>query len=310
MTVLVYTLVLDGTQRQKTNFIFNQNRAVVMGFKYFIVLLFLLNSCLAYSGCFLNDENKELSKKKVDLSGKDLLNEDFSLFDSEILEILILDSCNLNELPSVLQSFSNLRHLSLRYNENLDLLQAVSILEKLEKLTFLNLSNNDIINIPQSFSKLKNLTGLRLSFNNIEIENTAAILSKMPKLRRLWIDNNQIKTFSPLLLTFPKLRFLYAFDNDIKQLSLPEKQSGKLCVLHLGSNQFHELPIELIDMKNLRMAMFNKNRIESISNNFNEKKYSMAALILDANPLGKKEKEKADKMFRKFMMYSSNPIVQ
>ena len=278
-----------------------------MFFRRLIWFLLWLLTCSVVLNAMANAGVKIANEKgRVDLSGATtneirgvILNDPLSI------KILILDSCRLTTLPNELEGLLNLKHISLNANPNLDLRSAIDILQQLPNLEFLNLSHNKLTILPEGLARLSELTGLRLSYNKLEPNQAATLLMQLPKLRWLWIDNNNMEEFSPFFFSFPKLRFLYAYDNQISRLSVPLNPTNKLWVLHLGSNLFEELPITLIKIKNLRMTMFNKNKITRIPNEFMTERYSISALILDDNPLIEKERKKANSCFKKMMMYSN-----
>lgn len=220
------------------------------------------------------------------------------------IRILILDSCFMTELPIAIASLSNLEHLSLKNNPGLDLNQMMEVIKDLPELTFLNLSNNQIRVLPQSMNRLE-ITDLRLSHNAIDLNQSISILRVLPHLKRLWIDNNQLQIFPNSLLNFQHLQVLYAYSNDLSSIDLTDRVNTSLWVLHLGNNEFRELPQALTLMKGLRMALFNQNKIISIPTAFGQSKYSMNALILDSNPLDKESRNRGTRYFKKMMMYSA-----
>ena len=265
----------------------------------FITLLFGLTVLSGFG------QNKnDIKTGRIDLTGQNL---DRKLVTLDVLKVkvLILDSCDLLTLPLEMANLKNLEHLSLRYNPKMDWEQAFNQLQKLPKLKFLNLSHNELVHLPKNVVKLIHLTNIRLSHNRIEANETVGFLYQLPRLKWLWLDNNELTQLPPKLFTFSKLRFLYAFDNRIRELILPENSSKMLWVLHLGTNLFETLPLELIQIDNLRMVMFNGNRIIHIPDAFQKAKYSMSALVLDDNPMSLEESKKAKLFFKGFMMYSN-----
>lgn len=273
--------------------------------KRLLLFVFLIAQTLVYgvSSASLIIENDDLTR--LDLSGKTVTSKELTIDKPALIKVLILDSCNLLSLPSEIKLFSNLEHISIRYNPNLDWQLTIGSLKCFKKLKFLDLSSNILEEVPSNVAELSHLTGLKLSHNKLGIKKACITLKKIPKLRWLWIDNNELKVFPSSLYCFPKLRFLYGYDNEIKKLPAPEVQTGKLWVLHLGNNKFTQLPKELILVKKLRMVMLNKNPLIFIPEAFREKKYSFKVLMICENRLSPAEKKKADKIF-KHCNYSSD----
>ena len=260
-----------------------------------IIIVFLLINVSLFGLGFEKNEVLDLSGKKVDYT--------LEVDHPKEIKILIMDSCSLTELPHVISALTHLEHLSLQYNPNLNLEQLSEVIKSLPKLRFLNLSHNEIIALPMGFGDLK-ISELKLSGNKLSSIDFISIVQAMPALQRLWIDGNQWRELPISLFALPKLRVLYAYNNQISTIELKGSLKTSLRVLHLGSNAFEELPVALTLLKGLRMALFNQNQISSIPQVFGTNRYSMNALILDANPLGIESRTRGAKCFKKMMMYS------
>ncbi len=281
--------------------------------KYFVCILITCLLCGIDTSILAKPQQEQ--DTRLDFSGI----KDASLISDSIIRlnkkyqlqirILILDSCDLHKLPKEVDLLSGLRHVSLKGNPNLHWVGAMESLSRFQKLKFLNLSNNNLTHLPSGLKSLKRLSGLKLSFNELKISELDVPLNQLNSLLRLWIDHNALETFPSKLLEHPKLRYLYAFDNRISKIQLlddPEhKRTNKLWVLHLGSNEFNILPVELTKIKGLRMAIFNQNQIFLIPTDFSFKNYSLSALILDGNELNQIQIERGNMFFKRFMMYSA-----
>jgi Leucine-rich repeat (LRR) protein len=84
------------------------------------------------------------------------------------LKVLDLSGNDINELPSFMKRLRNLREVYLNNETNLDLNQAISVLDRLPKLTSLHLENDGLETIPTNVFKLRNLEKLYLNNNSIK----------------------------------------------------------------------------------------------------------------------------------------------
>ena len=134
-----------------------------------------------------------------------------SVFEHRQLQILLLNSNQLDSLPAEIGQLDKLTELNLSTNQ-LTTLPAEIV--QLDKLTELNLRSNQLDSLPAEIEKLDKLTELGLSFNkltklhreigqlnnltfldlrNNKLTNLPVEIEKLGKLKRLYLSNNRIR---------------------------------------------------------------------------------------------------------------------
>lgn len=220
----------------------------------------------------------------------------------ETLEVLVLDSLDLDQIPEELNAFTNLKQISLGYNPSLSLVKIIPTLEKMP-LEFLNLKGNQLTRLPEAITRLKTLKDLNLSYNELRDEQSYTYLGAIPNLYSLWLDHNNLKVLPENIGKLSQIRYLYIDHNELT--TLPNLSGLKnTWVLHAGHNRFTSLPEQLMEMPGLFLVHMNNNKITEISRAYGEKEYSMMALILDHNSLSEEERLWAEKTFKKFFLLS------
>ncbi len=220
----------------------------------------------------------------------------------ETLEVLVLDSLDLHKIPKELNAFRNLKQISLGYNPSLSLEEIIPTLEKMP-LEFLNLKGNQLTRLPEAITRLERLKDLNLSYNELRDTQSYTYLGTMPTLYSLWLDHNNLKTLPETIGELSQIRYLYIDHNELT--TLPDLSGLKnTWVLHAGHNRFTSLPEQLMEMPGLFLVHMNNNEITEISRAYEEKEYSMMALILDHNFLSEEERMWAEKTFKKFFLLS------
>jgi len=244
--------------------------------------------------------------KMLDISGNTDLDLNIvlqSLPHPEKLEVLILDSLDLNSLPTNISSFKKLKQLSLAYNPNLNLKNTFAQLDN-TPLEFLNLKGNEIRQLPSNIIQLETLKDLNLSDNYLHDEESYNYLGKLPLLYSLWLDDNTLSQLPKTVGALKQITFFYVDNNQLT--GLPEEISGmkNLNVIHLGFNKFTELPEQLIKVPNLFKVHINNNQVTTIPRSFRTEKHSIFALLFDNNPIPEKEQKWAEKAFRNYRLLS------
>lgn len=219
------------------------------------------------------------------------------------LTVLILDSLQLQELPSSMSRFTNLKQLSLVYNPDIEWSTAFDQLESLP-LIFLNLQRNNVEALPRNITKLTKLKDLKLSYNRLNDETSYRYLSQLPDLYALWIDFNDLKTVPENLGLLSQIKYLYMDANGISDLPESMRDMTSLSVVHVGYNNFTKLPERFIEIPNLLMVHINNNKITSIPRSYGSEKYSLLALLLDGNPIPPEEVLWAQRALNRYFLLS------
>jgi leucine-rich repeat protein SHOC2 len=171
------------------------------------------------------------------------------------LEVLVLDSLNIETIPSEVWMMTKLRHLSLR-DDKLSFIP--SELYCLSNLTHLNLSYNQITHISNQINKLTQLQCLDLSTN--QLTEFRDDISSLLHLSELWIHNNKLNQFPSQLP--PNLVHLDLERNSITSISSTTLSSlTRLEILGLSENQITILPTQIGLLTSLRYLNLSKNQI-------------------------------------------------
>lgn len=225
---------------------------------------------------------RALSPEKVD----DLLSQ---LPYPEKLKVLILDSLNLTTLPKNILLFTNLNHISLNHNPNLNLDSAFKYLEELP-IEFLNLQHNQLTELPESIVLLQRLKDLNLSYNSVTSPETYERLAQLPRLNSLWLTHNQLAVLPKTIGELSQLRNLYIEHNQLTEIPSEISEMKRVWVVHTGHNLFTELPASFATMPSLFLLHSNNCAIAAIPEIYNTKESGVLGLILDNNKLSDTDK--------------------
>tara|TARA_R110001632_G_scaffold137169_8_gene252844 strand:+ start:6391 stop:7341 length:951 start_codon:yes stop_codon:yes gene_type:complete len=221
----------------------------------------------------------------------------------EKLEVLILDSLQLEQLPNNMSRFKNLTQLSLIHNPDLDWEVVFQKLEDLP-LVFLNLQGNTIKSLPPTITKLSKLKDLKLSYNELKDEQSYIYLSQLPNLYAVWLDFNELSVVPDNMGLLSQIKYLYLDGNRLTDLPSSMRSMRSLSVIHLGYNKFSQLPERFMEMPELLMVHINNNQIATIPRNYGIKKYTLLALLLDGNPIPPEEVKWAKKALNRYFLLS------
>ncbi|NME72262.1 leucine-rich repeat domain-containing protein, partial [Flammeovirga aprica] len=131
-------------------------------------------------------EDKEDSINKISFRYYDKISTEIShLKKFKKLETLIINECNLKEIPSFIFKFQSLENLNLKFN-NISVIPKE--INKLDKLIHLKLSSNHIKKIPKEIGDITSLVEFTISYNLIEeLPNE---ISNLKNLEGLSLSNN------------------------------------------------------------------------------------------------------------------------
>jgi len=210
---------------------------------------------------------------------------------NKLIDAVELDMSGLylDELPSWLGKFKNLRYLNLSNNQLT--LEYLGVLRELKKLENLNLSHNPIFEqftttySKELFENLKNLRELNLK-NTKMIDFDRNLFKYLGNLVIFNISNNAISNLTismadPFDLntsSLNKLEKLYANNNAIKTIDL--SRLSNLKELNLSHNNMIKLDLDNIT-NNIQRIDISYNNLKTI--NFNEDKGYLEILKLSNN---------------------------
>ncbi|MBI4647828.1 MAG: leucine-rich repeat domain-containing protein [Bacteroidia bacterium] len=128
-----------------------------------------------------------ITKKKLDLSNKDISEIPPEIEKLTQIEYLDLSYNRLEHLPENLFKLVNLKTLLLTRNELVELPPAICLLQLLETL---DISNNKLETFPAEIGKLENLISLDASFN--KLAELPMELTNLLSLRKLYLEENPL----------------------------------------------------------------------------------------------------------------------
>ncbi len=203
------------------------------------------------------------------------------------LKKLVINNTNIKgKIPSEIHNLSNLEHLDLRNNRFFGYIHGV---EKLEKLTFLNLSRNRFVGtLPPNFYRLKSLITLDLRSNDFFDSLSYETFDNMKNLLHLDLSRNRFSGILPLsIFNLKKLRRLRLNNNDFTGFpSANIYHLEWLIELDLSENKFSgNIPEGLGSLKRLERLSLNNNKLEGGINNLIKNLVNIKYLNLSDNQL-------------------------
>ena len=196
------------------------------------------------------EEARQSSAAELDLSGKPA-------------------GARLTELPESLAELTQLRSLSVRYNNLTALPESLS---QLAQLRSLQLGNNELTALPKSLGHLSELQTLDLSSNKLtsipdwvrelpqlhslhlrqlQLTSVPTWLHELKQLRALDLGNCGLGVLPPTLRKMKQLTTLYAFGNRLQIIPDWLGELDSLVRLSVEANQLTDLPDSLGELSNL-----------------------------------------------------------
>lgn len=154
---------------------------------------------------------------------------------------LRLDRLRLTEVPARIGDLSQLKVLSLSYNELTELPAAMARLTNLEVL---HLSFNKLSTLPRWIGSFKKLRHLCLNGN--KLKRIPSGIWQLSKLDDLQLHRNGIEVLPDSISRLPELRSLVLADNLLSELPESLRQLKKLQRLHLEENPGLGIPQEIL----------------------------------------------------------------
>ena len=150
----------------------------------------------------------------------------------------------------MLGEFPNLKSLQLKGIKGSVAPNAISQLTQLQELRFIN---DEFDSIPQSFKRLTNLKRIDLvSDSNLNLESTFRVLNQLPSLTELRIEGFDNASLNDKLVFPAHIQILSIRNNHLDRLPLGVTKLNQLELLDIGENDFQLLPMELIQLSNLK----------------------------------------------------------
>jgi len=207
-----------------------------------------------------------------------------SLNDINIFSSDYCDGCSLTEIPEVILSLTNLKRLTIEYNEIKSIPDDIANLKNLE---YLQLGDNELESVSSKISKLENLKEIDLSDN--DIKKLPAEFGNLKNLEILNLSSCRYLTnYSDFIGNLKNLKTLYIiYSNLYSNLSEVPKEIGNLTNLenlYLYSNEIVEFPNEFENLKNLKILDISSNSLTKFPE-FIGKLENLEKLDLDFNSI-------------------------
>ncbi len=215
---------------------------------------------------------------------------------------LILESIELNEIPSAIIKLIKLKKLSVYDNQLTQIPKGISKLTCLESLI---LERNRLAKLPEEIGRLGNLNYLLLGYNQfseiprgiIELKSLVVLrfngnkLTQLPKaisnledLKELDLGDNQLTEFPEAIVELKNLEDLSLSGNQLIKLPERIRELKSLKFLCLWRNQLSELTDEIGELKNIEHLDLGSNRLLHLPEAIGELK-NLKNLYLGSNQL-------------------------
>ncbi|MBT3602907.1 MAG: hypothetical protein HOE48_11700 [Candidatus Latescibacteria bacterium] len=213
---------------------------------------------------FINTHAKRIyvSRKKLkrlDLSGKKLVNLPAGIGSLVDLEELNLRGNLLRKLPASMGDLKNLRQLTLSNNKLTQLPRAIGNLQSLETL---DLSLNSLIRLPNEIGNLKQLTELTLIGG--ELKSLPKGIVGLESLETLSLSGNHISAIPEGLSGLQRLEVLDLSDNNLSSLAESIGSLQNLKKLVLSKNHISSLPHSIGRLENLKRLVLSRNKLTNL----------------------------------------------
>jgi len=177
---------------------------------------------------------------------------------SKRLENLFIHKNKINEVPSSIAGFRNLRKLVFSYNT----ITAVSPkIARLQKLEYLSFYQNKLTVIPKGVYELQKLKTIDLYFN--QLDSVEGKIGNLKNLEVLYLSNNQLRNLPFSLGQLTSLRELYLHHNKLS--TLPNLTAlTNLRVLRVNENFLFDFPDELIALTYLENLDLSGNELRQL----------------------------------------------
>ncbi|XP_056143735.1 volume-regulated anion channel subunit LRRC8D [Lampris incognitus] len=175
---------------------------------------------------------------------------------------LLLQSCQLERLPSALLALSHLRTLDLQHN-NLRTLEELLSFSHLRHLSCLRLAHNRVLALPASVGVLRGLEHLDLANN--QLQSLPLALFSLHRLRRLLLSGNLLEELPAEVKALHLLTELDLSQNRLERLP-PELFRGclELRIINVAHNCLSSLPPGLGALKQLFRLDLRSNNLENL----------------------------------------------
>jgi Leucine-rich repeat (LRR) protein/Tfp pilus assembly protein PilF len=201
------------------------------------------------------------------------------LGDMKSLKELYISGKKITSLPPEIGNLENLETLGLDEMKITTVPAEVNKLKKLKSLYIYGISSLDL----SPFSGCAQINELHLHANNLAKLPDAVM--QMKNLKRFCSEGNPGIDYAQALSSLsvlPDLSFVQLKSNKLKALPATVSQLKSLSILDLSSNEFTQIPAELLVLENLNQLFIKDNQLSVLPDEFSQLK-KLKALDLSGN---------------------------
>lgn len=217
------------------------------------------------------------------------LKELFNLGDFPNLKRLEIHSNKLlTKLPSFLGNFPKLDLLQIYGNKFQEIPD--SFFDSIPPIQSIHLNNNKLVSLPKSLEKLKKITILNLSKN--ELTTIPDYFGAFPLLKSLYISRNKLSTLPESIKNLKNLEELdLSYNKNFTLIPNFFAELQSLKRLDLTNNSLKQLPKNLEKLSQLQLLNLNNNKLSSLPDSIKNLK-NLGGLLLYHNPISKEEQKR------------------
>lgn len=204
----------------------------------------------------LPDVSKYNKVWMISFSGNETPKVDKSLFSSDSLTLVRLESCGIREIE--FPEGNRIESITLTNNE---LTRIPSSIRRCKHLRSLNLEGNQIRHIPRWILDLDNLEDLTLNFNQLKLNRSD--IRHLSKVKQIIIGGNGIEKL-PNNIGRLHCESMNLGKNKLRALPKSFANLKQIKSLIFYENKFEEIPEVLADFKELKHLDFYKNNLTQI----------------------------------------------
>ncbi|NEV95070.1 hypothetical protein G3567_13075 [Psychroflexus sp. YR1-1] len=215
---------------------------------------------------YLHLQNKGLSKlpqnintlqvKEIILTGNNFTEFPAEVLNMPQLEELLIGHNPVSKLPDNLESFKNLKRLSINATQIKEFPSDLSALESLETI---GLDHNEFKKVPEPILTIPNLK--RLGLNNNKLTDLKFIDERLEGLESIYLYSNEIKQIDCEIENLKSLKELLIFDNEIDSIPDCIGSLTNLEKLEIWSNPIKYVTPEIQKLTNLKTVRMEKDNL-------------------------------------------------
>ncbi len=169
---------------------------------------------------------------------------------------LVMNGCQLTELPKEIAQLTNLHELDCNHNQLIEFPKEIVQLTDLQRLSCYN---NQLTKLPKEINQLTNLQKLDYSYN--QLKEFPKEIIQLTNLHKLDCSNNQLTELPEEIAQLTSLQGLDCSDNQLIELPKEIAQLTNLKSLNCSNNQLTKFPKEIARLTNLQYLYYGNNQL-------------------------------------------------